>query len=102
MGRYTNQASSYKHGMDMLRSGLVKALAELETAKALVASGDSRDALNHYVSKFNTEITVTLNEIKNKSILLPASVMSKAVEIDRRIELEEARRRQEEMAKANK
>ena len=102
MGKYTTQASSYKHGMGMLKAGLAKAVSELEKVKALTSSGDSRDALNYYVSNFNNEITVSLNEVIGKSVLLPASVMNKAIEIDRRIELEEmeAKRRQEELEKA--
>ena len=97
MGKYTNQASSYKMGMKSLQASLENIVSELEETGGLISNEDGKDVLNNYVNDFNANVKSTLESLVLKCTSLPVLVMNKAKEIDRRIELEqEALKQQEE------
>ena len=103
MGKYTNQASSYKMGMGMFIGGLETVSQTITKIGEIISEEDSKDAMNYYVTTFNNELKGSIDSLNAISVSLPVSVMQKAGEIDRRIEQERLlRERQQEEANVNK
>ena len=96
MGKYTNQASSYMHGMKMVVASLEDVKALIEEATLIISNEDNKDILNYHVGNLNEEIKKMIDSLILKCTSLPVNIMNKAKEIDWRIEQETLRRKLEE------
>lgn len=101
MGKYTNQASSYKMGMNSLQTSLENIGLEIEKVRGMIENEDNKDALNYYVNSFNEGVKDVIEGLNLKCTSIPFSVMQKAAEIDKRIELEQLALNTEEKDELN-
>jgi len=102
MGKYKEQAISYKMGMDMLSTSLMEILEKLKNPDDIVdgegaiteessleGNEINQDPLNYYVKVFNDDMKEAITSLIAKCNALPIIIMQKAEEIDARIELEQ-------------
>ena len=90
MGKYTDQASSYKTGIDMFESSIETVREKIREIGVKIANEDKDDALNYYVESFNEELKSMVDNLVKNASTNAFSLMQKASEIDARIEQEEA------------